>query len=310
MANKSLKEILVEKGENYYQTIKDYQITLDDVKDFYLLYQQITQLEDKYNELIVGRKEAAQVLCDKLELLEEMSKFITEKIERKNNHYGKCRNTIVFSENTDKVLEILLHLANDEGEHYDAQRIWYTSYQNSERHGYRDTSETSSSFILLTDKEALKEYNKSKKSSIKEKLQNIYQKYSMILIGLTEDIISRLNIPEIQKFGIYMYQFALCPKEDELTKSTKAFIDFIKENGSDFDQMEIVDLVEIIKSKYKDRIRISSYVPSNDSEVIANLIDGLEYDPSRTDEILAKFEKLSKPEGPVKCLEPNNKGKK
>ena len=57
-------------------------------------------------------------------------------------------------------------------------------------------------------------------------------------------------------------------------------------------------------------IRTSSYVPSNDSEVIANLIDGLEYDPSRTDEILAKFEKLVKPEGPVKCLKPNNKGKK
>lgn len=307
MANKSLKEILVEKGENYYQTIKDYQITLDDVKDFYFLYQQIMQLEDKYNELIVGRKEAAQFLCDKLELLEEMSKFIAERMERKNNHYGKCRNTIVFSENADKVLEILLHLANDEGEHYDAQRIWYTSYQNSERHGYRDTNETSSSFILLTHKEALKEYNKSQRFSFKEKLQKISQKYSMILIGLTEDTINQLNIPETQKFGIYMYQFALCPKEDELTKSAKAFIDFIKENGSDFDQMKLEDLVEIIKLKYKNRIKTPSYVSSNDSEVIANLIDGFEYDPSKTDEILAEYKDLDKTTGPIKGLRPKNK---
>lgn len=53
-----------------------------------------------------------------------------------------------------------------------------------------------------------------------------------------------------------------------------------------------------------DKVETSSYVPSNDSEVIANLIDGLEYDPSKTDEILAKFEDLGKPKGPVKCLKP------
>lgn len=57
-------------------------------------------------------------------------------------------------------------------------------------------------------------------------------------------------------------------------------------------------------------IKTSSYVPSNDSEVIANLIDGLEYDPSKTDEILARFENLGKSEGLVKRLKPTNKNNK
>ena len=38
-----------------------------------------------------------------------------------------------------------------------------------------------------------------------------------------------------------------------------------------------------------------------------NLIDGLEYEPSRTDDIIANFENLGKTEGPVKCLKQNKK---
>lgn len=56
-------------------------------------------------------------------------------------------------------------------------------------------------------------------------------------------------------------------------------------------------------------IKTSSYVTSNDSEVIANLIDGLEYDPSKTDEILAKYENLGKSKGPVKCLKPSKQNR-
>lgn len=54
----------------------------------------------------------------------------------------------------------------------------------------------------------------------------------------------------------------------------------------------------------------SSLTSSNDSEVMANLIDGLEYNASKTDEILAKLENLGKQEGPVKCLKPINKKNK
>lgn len=56
-------------------------------------------------------------------------------------------------------------------------------------------------------------------------------------------------------------------------------------------------------------IKASSYVTSNDSEVIANLIDGLEYDPSKTDEVLAKYENLGKSKGPVKCLKPSKQNR-
>lgn len=55
------------------------------------------------------------------------------------------------------------------------------------------------------------------------------------------------------------------------------------------------------------RIKTSSYVSSNDSEVIADLIEGLEYDPSKTDEVLARYEHLVKTDGPVKRLKPTNK---
>lgn len=35
-----------------------------------------------------------------------------------------------------------------------------------------------------------------------------------------------------------------------------------------------------------------AYLPSNDSEVIANILDGFIYDPNKTDEILSKYERL------------------
>lgn len=55
------------------------------------------------------------------------------------------------------------------------------------------------------------------------------------------------------------------------------------------------------------KIKTSSYVPSNDSEVIADLVEHFEYDPSKTDEVLAKYENLVKIDGPVKSLKPKNK---
>ena len=55
-----------------------------------------------------------------------------------------------------------------------------------------------------------------------------------------------------------------------------------------------------VKLPVEYRIKTSSYTPSNDSEVIARLIDGFEYDQNKTAEVLTKYE--NKTEGPVKRL--------
>ncbi len=55
------------------------------------------------------------------------------------------------------------------------------------------------------------------------------------------------------------------------------------------------------------RKKVSNYIPSNDSEVIARLMDKFQYDSSKTKEVLLKYEKFVKPSGPVKVLRPKNK---
>lgn len=58
------------------------------------------------------------------------------------------------------------------------------------------------------------------------------------------------------------------------------------------------DILPITKLKIKlpkeYTIKTSSYVPSNDSEYIANLIEGFKYDSSKKNKVLTKYKKLVK----------------
>ena len=63
-------------------------------------------------------------------------------------------------------------------------------------------------------------------------------------------------------------------------------------------------LNSLIHVELKKETETSTYVPSNDSENIAALLDGFEYDSSKKDEILSKFKDLDKTSGPVKSLKP------
>ena len=86
-------------------------------------------------------------------------------------------------------------------------------------------------------------------------------------------------------------------------QDTREFVSQQEEKFGGF--LPVTRLGEKLPKAY--RIRTSSYVPSNDSEVIADLIDCLEYDPSKTDEVLARYENIVKTDGPVKSLKPKNK---
>ena len=63
-------------------------------------------------------------------------------------------------------------------------------------------------------------------------------------------------------------------------------------------------LNSLIHVELKKETETSTYVPSNDSENIAALLDGFEYDSSKKDEILSRFKDLDKTSGPVKSLKP------
>ena len=89
-------------------------------------------------------------------------------------------------------------------------------------------------------------------------------------------------------------------------KKGKDIYKFISQQEEKFGTILPVTKLGIeLPKEYK--IKTSSYVPSNDSEVIADLIEHFEYDPSKTDEVLAKYENLVKIDGPVKSLKPKNK---
>ena len=62
MTAENLKEILLNVKPGDYNKIMEYQITQEDIKDFYNLYSEFVSLENDYQQKILGRKEIAKDL--------------------------------------------------------------------------------------------------------------------------------------------------------------------------------------------------------------------------------------------------------
>lgn len=87
-------------------------------------------------------------------------------------------------------------------------------------------------------------------------LIDIYQQgFSIILIGNDEYYTEHLNLPNKQIIGNYN-SLVLYLQNDELATITSSLVSFVKENGTDLNQIEIDDLVKLLKEKKKNLKKI------------------------------------------------------
>ena len=123
MTAENLKEILLNVKPGDYNKIMEYQITQEDIKDFYNLYSEFVSLENDYQQKILGRKEIAKDLVKRLELLKQMNELILRGIITKIGHYENASRNIKDSsmdeEQYEKVFRILRQLASDESIQYE-----------------------------------------------------------------------------------------------------------------------------------------------------------------------------------------------
>ena len=91
MVKESLKEKLLNVKPGDFDKIMRHQITQEDIKDFYDLYCEFAFFETDYQQMILGRKDAAKDLTKRLELLKQMNQ---------NSH-----NNLQFT-GSDKYLEV------------------------------------------------------------------------------------------------------------------------------------------------------------------------------------------------------------
>lgn len=264
MAKESLKKILLDIKPGDYDKIMSHSITQEDIQDFNNLYCEFVSLENDYQQMILGRKEAAKDLAKKLELLEQMSELIARGMKIQKRHY---EDSVRDLKNTNideyyKALEVLKQLASNESVQYEIKTIRYPAYDSSERHGYRATEEYTGEITILAEKEALSKFDCSKKMPYltQEMLIEIYRHgFSMILVGNDEYMTERLNLTNKQTLGHY-HPIVFYLQDDELATATSSFMNFIEENGADLDKIQTYDLVQAIKSKYQKRNKIKKLV--------------------------------------------------
>lgn len=254
MAEIGLKEILL-KGD--YRRLKGYHITQDDVLDFYNLYAEFKLLEDEYQSMTLGRKEAAKSLVERLTFLEEMSNIITTKTRTRKNIYEEATSDLEEASIKDynKLFEVLRILASTDTTQYGIKTFEFLAYDSSERHGYR-TDETYTGVIaILAESESLARLEESITGThiTKERLLELYQQgYSMVLTG-NDDYMSDCDLPNKHALG-NLHPIVFYLQDDELAKAATAFLGFVAENGADIDGIEVADLVKVIKASYQKTI--------------------------------------------------------
>lgn len=256
MTAENLKEILLNVKPGDYNKIMEYQITQEDIKDFYNLYSEFVALENDYQHKILGRKEIAKDLVKRLELLKQMNELILRDIITKTGHYENASRNIkdsyIDEEQYEKVFRILRQLASDESIQYEIKTIKYPTYDSSEKHGYRTVDEYTGEVTILAEKEALAKFSDEKNSYLmRKKIEEIYRYgSSVVLFGNDEYVTEELNLPNKQTLGFH-HPIVFYLQDDELANAVMSFMSFIKENGVDINKIETNDLIETIKPKHQ-----------------------------------------------------------
>ena len=119
--------------------------------------------------------------------------------------------------------------------------------------------------------------------------------YEQIYTVIGEDGNTYMATQNIANYGVFFIR--------TISDYIKRINYFIEKNNDEINKLnkENEELNEKLHSLIKQENKTSTYIPSNDSENIAKLLENFKYSPSKTDEVLSKYQTT----GPVKNLKPN-----
>ncbi len=253
MKKKSLKDILLDPKSNY-ETITGHIITSEDIMDFYNLYLEISDLEKEYEKTVYGRKNEALKIREKLMLLANMNNLFEKNLKAKVQNYEIATKNIedVRVKEHYKMLEVLKELASNDEVKYVVKTFNFPAVSFSENNGYRYSYDIMGQLIILAEEKALEKLGSSEHLTHlrRSMLEDIYnQGFSMVLAGTNEHLTENLNIENKRMLGVYQ-PLVFYLQNDELSKAAYSLMLFINDNGADFSNLEVTDIVKAINEKY------------------------------------------------------------
>ena len=258
MGKYNLKELLINSKPGDFDKNMKYNVTKEDIEEFYRLCCEVYRFEKIYDEVLLGRKEMANELNKKIDLLRQMNEVISKNLNLKKEHYENVtKNLRIEKDQYRKVLEVLKKLASNSSTKYDIRTIEYLTFETDERYGYRSSIEYTGNLTILAEKEALsildnKDINVTNKYGFlnDDVIKEIYNKgFSMVLFGNDRDTINELRLP-FNYFKGLRSPLVFYLQDDELASAAKSFMNFIEDNGADLNNIKESDLIETINLRY------------------------------------------------------------
>lgn len=253
------------------EVLKKEDATIDDIlnaeklspKDIYELahdYQEILDLEEKYKQATLGKKQIAEEIRKKIFFFNRFVSHLKGYMHSINQTYEYSQEIITDLE---KAIRIILRLANQNTDSYSINSLKISGRRNFETiHGDKQSAELEGIVWIITNKEALKELDSNKiypAHEISNITLNFLKKgYSLIIFtnysydsivkpnlfntDLTEEKISTHDLNS----GISCYLQA-----DELSNALNIFLNYISENGADIKDLDENELYQYLINKPK-----------------------------------------------------------
>ncbi len=231
-------------------------ITKDDILKYAECYQEILNLQEKYQNTIIGRKKIAKEIREKLVPLDTFLYFLTNYNRKLDTEFQYAQ---YYVSDYQMALRILLKLANQNQENFSFKKFHATDLATFETNYNKEDKKVSGNIWVIGEKKILDNIDEKKNyvgSSFGEIANNILrQKHSLII--LTDHYYDKNVKPweydteEIQEINISingMYRDISCYLyEDNLKKAVNQFLTFIDKNGADIKGMNEEKLLAEIK---------------------------------------------------------------
>ena len=243
--------------------IIEHEINIRDIEGLNDFYLELKELEKEYKEVICDRKNIAEKITKETHIWREVAYQLYDYLKRADKYYNSiAKNGEVYIKGQD-CLEVIKKLANFEEEKYTFKTINYKTNDFTDHHGNHCTHPVffESDVDILAEKEVLSKLPSSfdYKWQLSDELEKLYKKGSSMLIACPfgERCVdpSKLGIYDLEyrkPFGIDMF-LQNDESGNELANAVSSLENFMEENGYDISNMNKDNLVKVIKSSYSEK---------------------------------------------------------
>jgi hypothetical protein len=239
----------------------------DNTREISDIIKKVKELDKKYKDSIVGRKEICEVLISDLSSLKDKVSVLYNEVSRVRSDYEF--KTGDYITDVKLALSLILRLANNKEEKYEIRPFYSNCFISPEtKHGERNHELVGSSTLIIGEKTALDSLDCSKvyfgSDLGKETLKLVENGNSLIIVsndyfsGCKPGYLLRTFTPIVvdefdirgsgSKPDISCYLF-----DDELKVAVEKFLQFVSVNGYDIEGLDEDDLYEAINNQYESK---------------------------------------------------------